>query len=174
MNSSSIRFKSRKYNKENLTEHAKDCVSFAQLIRSFGKVPTGGTYTHFQKLCRHFEVDTSHFTGQTWSKGHTTETHPALAEMSRKTSLTYEEIFSVNSRASSGRLRKAMLANGFAYTCEKCPNDGTWMGQPLTLHVDHINGVHGDNRRENLRFLCPNCHQQTATWGYSDHRRKKK
>ena len=37
------------------------------------------------------------------------------------------------------------------------------MGKPLTLHVDHINGVNNDCRRENLRFLCPNCHAQTPT-----------
>lgn len=39
------------------------------------------------------------------------------------------------------------------------------MNKPITLHLDHINGVHNDNRFENLRFLCPNCHQQTDTWG---------
>ena len=33
------------------------------------------------------------------------------------------------------------------------------------LHLDRINGIHNDNRSENLRFLCPDCHQQTDTWG---------
>jgi 5-methylcytosine-specific restriction endonuclease McrA len=33
------------------------------------------------------------------------------------------------------------------------------------LHLDHINGINNDNRRENLRFLCPNCHSQTPTYG---------
>jgi len=32
------------------------------------------------------------------------------------------------------------------------------------LVLDHINGVNNDNRLENLRFLCPNCNSQTATF----------
>jgi hypothetical protein len=36
---------------------------------------------------------------------------------------------------------------------------------PLTLQLDHINGISNDNRIENLRILCPNCHTQTHTFG---------
>lgn len=48
----------------------------------------------------------------------------------------------------------------------KCLNCGLgeWMGKPLTLEVDHIDGDNNNNVRENLRALCPNCHSQTETW----------
>lgn len=39
-----------------------------------------------------------------------------------------------------------------------------WLNKPISLHLDHINGVSNDNRIENLRLLCPNCHSQTDTY----------
>lgn len=40
-----------------------------------------------------------------------------------------------------------------------------WNGKPINLILDHINGVCGDNRPHNLRFLCPNCNSQQPTNG---------
>ena len=53
------------------------------------------------------------------------------------------------------------------YKCsgKDCCNKGEWLGKPLVLQLDHINGVRDDHRLENLRFLCPNCHSQTDTYG---------
>ena len=38
------------------------------------------------------------------------------------------------------------------------------MGQPITLHSDHIDGNAANNVPENLRLICPNCHAQTPTY----------
>jgi iron-sulfur cluster repair protein YtfE (RIC family) len=69
------------------------------------------------------------------------------------------------------RLRRALLALGRPHECEECGNDGEWRGKPISLHVDHIDGRHWDNRPENLRFLCPNCHAATSTYAGRNRRR---
>ncbi|MGB1107008.1 MAG: HNH endonuclease signature motif containing protein [Candidatus Puniceispirillaceae bacterium] len=61
------------------------------------------------------------------------------------------------------------------YECSGC-GIKDWNGQPISLQLDHINGDNKDNRLENVRWLCPNCHSQTSTWGtrnMSDEGRKK-
>lgn len=65
----------------------------------------------------------------------------------------------------SGRLLRTLLleVEKREYKCECCGID-TWQGRKLTLQIDHINGIHYDNRPENLRFICPNCHSLTDTF----------
>ena len=38
-------------------------------------------------------------------------------------------------------------------------------GKPITFQIDHINGDRTDNRYDNLKVICPNCHSQTETYG---------
>lgn len=39
-----------------------------------------------------------------------------------------------------------------------------WNGKSIALECDHVDGNHKNNRPENLRLLCPNCHSQTVTY----------
>jgi hypothetical protein len=63
----------------------------------------------------------------------------------------------------SSKLKKKLILEGIKKEqCEIC-SVSNWMGRPLPLELDHINGDRFDNRLENLRILCPNCHSQTPT-----------
>ena len=67
----------------------------------------------------------------------------------------------INRRATIKRL--LLRYNILEYSCGIC-GISEWLESELTLHLDHINGVNDDNRIENLRLLCPNCHSQTETY----------
>ena len=75
-----------------------------------------------------------------------------------------EEVYCVNSNHKHIRAR-VISDKIMEYKCGKCSNGSKWMNEELTLALDHINGDRYDNRKENLRFLCPNCHSQTNTFG---------
>lgn len=75
------------------------------------------------------------------------------------------DIFVENSAyANRGNIKKRLYAMGVKEECAKCGIGPEWDGEPLTLQLDHINGVNNDNRIGNLRILCPNCHTQTETY----------
>lgn len=93
----------------------------------------------------------------------------------RKRRLTESDVFCYPSLADQTTLRKYVLRSGlWEYKCAICGNDGVWNGKPLSLTLDHINGDNKDNRKENLRWVCPNCDRQLSTFGGRNQRKAPK
>jgi bifunctional UDP-N-acetylglucosamine pyrophosphorylase/glucosamine-1-phosphate N-acetyltransferase len=68
------------------------------------------------------------------------------------------EVLVEGSSYSRGNLKRRLYADGLKERrCEVCGQDEAWRGRPMSLILDHINGVSNDNRLENLRIICPNC-----------------
>ncbi len=134
-------------------------IASSQSVReALGKMNlrgAGGNYRYFEKYAEEYGIDTNHFLGKGWSKG---------KNVLKKPSLTLEEILISNSHFSIHQLKKRLFKAGLKKPkCEECG----WAEQSedgrVPIEIDHINGDHSDNRLENLRILCPNCHSLKPT-----------
>lgn len=140
-------FDMRSWTDDDLISAIACCESMAATARHLGLCPTGNSYQTLRHYVRKLRIDTSHFSPP------------------RRIRLTYEMIFCENSLCRGSKLAKYVLRHSLlSYVCSECGNTGIHNGKPLRLQIDHINGVHNDNRVGNLRFLCPNCHTQTPTY----------
>lgn len=145
----------RTYTNDEFIEAVRDSYSVSQVLIKLKLKPTGGNYKVFHKRVKDLKLDVSHFTGQGHLKG---KIHNYIPK--RK----IEDILVENSDYQSHKLRIRLLEEGYKeHKCEFCGLE-EWMGQKISLELDHINGVNTDNRIENLRLLCPNCHSLTPTY----------
>jgi len=145
----------RKYTEQMLSEAVAASFSIADVLRCLALAQAGGTHAHISRTIKKLGIDTSHF-------------QPHRKNGSARRRLTPDLIL-VRTAPGSGRtkpplLRRAMLAVGIPYRCAECGITDTWQGRPIRLHVDHIDGDYHNNLVANLRFLCPNCHSQTANF----------
>lgn len=139
-----------------LREIVSQCFSVAAVCSKLGLKPAGGNYKTVQQKIIDFGIDTNHFTGRGWSKG---KKFPVCG---RGASL--EVLLVSNSRYQSHKLKGRLIRSGVKENrCEICGLN-SWLENPLSLELDHVNGVNTDNRLCNLRILCPNCHSQTETF----------
>ena len=75
-----------------------------------------------------------------------------------------ENIFVENSTANQATLRRWYRKGNYTeYKCDICGLEPFWNGKELTLILDNKNGIHNDDRLENLHWVCPNCNYQLDT-----------
>lgn len=138
---------------EQLIEVVKIANSFSDVLRKLGIRLAGGSHSHYKKRIKTLNLDTSHFrSGKNWNLG-----KPSTKRKKSKDVLILRQS---GSRTKHYILKRVMIEEGIEHKCSQCNLLPNWNGQPLTLDVDHINENWLDDRIENLRFLCPNCHSQ--------------
>ena len=147
--------KKRSWTDEQLVVAVKQNYSLRSVINTLGLIPAGGNYVQVRTRIKSLQLDISHFTGKGWNKGklyHTT-IRPAI-----------ETLLVLDSPVQSYKLKRRLYEAGLKEPkCELCGWAEKSTDGRIPVELDHINGDHMDNRIENLRVLCPNCHSLQPT-----------
>ncbi|MEV5479863.1 MULTISPECIES: HNH endonuclease [Streptomyces] len=134
--------------------------SVAEVVRRLGINPVGGNQAHIGRRIAELRIDISHFTPMPRRNIKATRRHGLILGSPS------------DGRVGGQRLRRELLRLAVPERCAMCHVGTEWNGKPLHLEVDHLNGEWWDNRPDNLRFLCPNCHAMTDTYRGRKPRRK--
>ncbi|MEU6283842.1 HNH endonuclease [Streptomyces sp. NPDC047028] len=145
-----------KWTREILQEAVAASTNMCEVLRRLGLEVVGGHHTHISRRIKAYGIDTSHFRmpttrGRPW--------RPRTAE-----AFLVQQPADRARRIPGDRLRWAMTSLGIPEHCARCGTEPVWRGRPLPLEVDHVDGNWRDNRIENLRFPCPNCHSTTDSY----------
>lgn len=145
----------RSWTEEDLRDAAKRARSTRQLLSFLGLVEAGGNYAQIKKYLQEYKIDTSHFLGMGWNRGNLGYYRPTIP---------LNDILIKGSTYQSYKLKQRLFREGLKpKICEECGWSKMTTNGRLPLELDHINGDRADNRLDNLRILCPNCHSLKPT-----------
>lgn len=161
-----VLFKSRvsriaSISREELLVLFENCNSMSSLLMALGYSFKGASRNVLKKRLILDGLDPSILTARAKLKN-----KEALRILRSSSSVPFDLIFCRDSKYVS--IKYAVNKFGIMpYICGilSCGNLGSHNGKRLVLQLDHINGVNTDHRVLNLRWLCPNCHSQTSTFG---------
>lgn len=130
-----------------------ECFSRKEFFKKINMLASGASFKILNRRIEKDKVDISHF-------------KKPQEFFTYKNKISYDKILikDSNYNNTSGLKKRLIKDNFLKNKCQKCGNLGIHMGEKLVLHLDHINGIRNDNRIENLRLLCPNCHSQTSSY----------
>jgi 5-methylcytosine-specific restriction endonuclease McrA len=142
-----------KFTRDQLVAAIDGATSIRQVLIRLDVAPYGGNYGVLRRALHRYNIDTPQFTGRGWSRGkHLSPRKPLTAYLDNAAPIQ------------SYKLKRRLLRERLFERC--CAGCGLthWQAVPIPLELDHINGNNQDNRLENLRLLCPNCHALTPTY----------
>lgn len=145
-----------KLSDEQFVELLKKSSTISEVLFKLGYTVKGNSwgYSQVKRRMDDLNLDYSIFKGKS-----------AVIKTNKLNNVRKEDILKENCKHQRTVLRRYIIKNNLIpYKCAIC-GCTEWQGKTLSLELDHINGINNDNRLENLRFLCPNCHSQTSTYG---------
>lgn len=141
---------------EKFVQLIKNSSNIAEVLFKLGYTIKGNSwgYSQVKQRMTDLNLDFGQFKGK----------NPMYKKVQIK-SIQKEKLLRENCKHQRSVLRRYIISNNLIpYKCAICGLT-KWNNKTLSLELDHINGINNDNRLENLRFLCPNCHSQTCTYG---------
>lgn len=145
--------KLKKYTEKQLREAIATSYSYRNALKLLNVAAYGGNYIVIKKACDFFNISTVHFTGMLWSKGR---------RLAPRT--TCADYFKCDTRINTHTFKLKLLSEGIFEHCCSCCMNTEWLNEPIPLELDHIDGNNKNNKRTNVRLLCPNCHAKTPTY----------
>lgn len=140
------------YTPEQLKEAVQNSICWSDVCRELNITICSFNFKRAQKLCKENSFSTEHFDIK-------------KAFRKNKKEWTSSDIYRTKSVFPRAQLRRKVLSDEWLeYKCFSCGNSGEWLNKKLTLEIEHVNGINDDHRKENLKWLCPNCHSQTYTY----------
>ena len=133
----------------------KSSINIKEVLFKLGYSTVGNSwgYSQIKERMSILNLTTKDFKGKS-----------AVMQLSEASQIPPEQLFTKNNHPRGIVRRRLIALNAIEYKCAIC-GISEWQGKKLSLELDHINGINNDHRLENLRFLCPNCHSQTSTYG---------
>jgi hypothetical protein len=139
------------HNKEKVLAAIEGARSSREVLENLGLRAAGGNYKALKLSCEKLGI--------------ALPVYDKAKFFSTTHKIPNEKVFVKDSTYTSrANLKKRMFELGIPNICNECGQEPFWNGKPLSLTLEHKNGIWNDNRIENLEILCGHCHSQTATF----------